>query len=129
MARIDLWFLLLATVCLVGGVSMGIGMGISQDFSLTPVHVHVNLVGWASLALFGLTYRAWPEMREGVWAKAHFVISAPATVAFPGGIYLAISHQDPTLAIVSSLLWLCGVLIFLGKLIGLALAPPAMPAE
>ena len=30
---------------------MGLMMGASQDFTLRPVHVHVNLLGWTTLAL------------------------------------------------------------------------------
>jgi hypothetical protein len=48
-ARI-IW-LKLAALYLVIGVAMGIIMGDSQDFTLRPVHAHVNLVGWAILAL------------------------------------------------------------------------------
>ncbi|MBW8270666.1 hypothetical protein [Caldovatus aquaticus] len=120
MARIDIWFLLLATLCLTTGVSLGIVMGIRHDFALAPVHAHTNLVGWASLALFGLTYRAWPGLREGWSARLHFVLSAPAAVLFPAGIYLAILHGEPLLAILASFLWLGGVLTFLGKLVRLA---------
>ena len=129
MPRIDIWFLLLATLCLAVGVSMGIVMGITQDFSLAPVHVHVNLVGWASLALFGLTYRAWPELHVGGWARAHFFLTAPTALLFPLGIYIVMRYQHPLLAIITSLLWLSGVLVFLGKLVCLARAPRATLAE
>ncbi len=30
------------------GMGLGIFMGISHDFSLTPVHAHVNLLGWVT---------------------------------------------------------------------------------
>jgi len=122
MARIDIRFLLLATVCLTAGVSMGIVMGIRHDFSLAPVHAHLNLLGWTSLGLFGLAYRAWPDLREGWSARLHFVLSAPAAVLFPIGIYLSIMHEQPMLAIIGALLWLGGGLTFLAKLARLALA-------
>ncbi len=48
----------LASVTAVIGVSLGIYMGIAHDFTLTPVHAHVNLLGWVSLCLMGLYYRA-----------------------------------------------------------------------
>jgi len=120
MARIDIWFLLLATCCLTAGVSMGIWMGIAHDFSLAPVHAHLNLLGWASLALFGLAYRAWPVLREGWSARLHFVLSAPAAALFPFGIWIAITQQNPMVAIIAAFLWLGGVLTFLGKLVHLA---------
>lgn len=123
MARLDLWFLLLAALCLACGVALGIVMGIAHDFSLAPVHAHLNLVGWASLALFGLTYRAFPEvkaMRRA--ALLHFAFSAPAAVLFPAGIWLAVTRDAPQLAIVAALLWFAGVLVFVSSLARAALA-------
>jgi len=35
------------------GVSLGIYMGASHDHTLKPVHAHINLLGWASMALIG----------------------------------------------------------------------------
>ncbi|MDP3521716.1 MAG: hypothetical protein Q8S02_13935 [Hydrogenophaga sp.] len=42
-----------AVVYFVIGVGMGIYMGASHDHTLKPVHAHVNLLGWASMALIG----------------------------------------------------------------------------
>jgi hypothetical protein len=122
MPRIDLWFLLLASICLASGVSLGIAMGILHDFSLAPVHAHLNLLGWASLALFGLSYRAWPEMAASRLARVHFALSAPAAVVFPFGVYLAIAHQFPIVAILAAFVWLAGVGVFMAGLARLALA-------
>jgi hypothetical protein len=123
MPNISLWFLAAASACLVGGTSLGIAMGISHDFSLAPVHAHLNLLGWASLALMGLTYRAWPELaRNRKAALAQFVLSAGAAVVFPLGIWLAITRHNPALAIVVALVWLAGALLFLGRLLALAWA-------
>ncbi len=51
MPSIALMYMTSAAACLVAGVTMGIVMGITHDFALAPVHVHLNLLGWASLAL------------------------------------------------------------------------------
>lgn len=123
MRRIDLGFLLLASASLVGGVSLGIWMGIAHDFRLAPVHAHLNLLGWASLALFGLVYRCYPELAAGRAARVHFGLAAPAAVLFPLGIFLAITQGQPGLAILAALLWLGGALIFLAGLARLAFAP------
>jgi len=125
MRRIDLSFLLLATLCLTAGVSLGIWMGIAHDFALAPVHAHLNLLGWASLALFGLAYRAWPVMAASPLALVHFCLSAPAAVLFPAGIWFAIARHQPGLAIAAALLWLAGVLVFLAGLVRVLLREPA----
>ncbi len=61
MPRLPLLFLATAAFCLVCGVGMWIAMGMAHDFHLEPVHAHLNLLGWTSLALMGLTYRANPN--------------------------------------------------------------------
>ena len=80
MKRVDIYFLLLATVLLVCGAGLGIKMGVAEDFTLAPVHAHINLAGWASLALFGLTYRAYPQLAERRLALFHFILSATGAV-------------------------------------------------
>src|SRR6478735_11209231 len=62
MRRIDRYFLLLSSVFLILGVSLGIGMGIAHDFQYAPVHAHINLLGFVSLAVFGIVYRLYPEL-------------------------------------------------------------------
>lgn len=117
--RIDLQFLLAAVLLLICGVSLGIVMGAKQDFQLAPVHAHINLVGWASLALFGLVYRAYPELAERKLARVHFWIAVPAAILFPIGIGLSLLREQPGLAIFASLLWLLGVLVFLVQIVSL----------
>jgi hypothetical protein len=119
MKRVDLYFLLLATILLICGAVLGIGMGMREDFQLVPVHAHLNLAGFASLALFGLTYRAYPELAATGLARYHFFVSATASVLLPIGIGLAVLRSSPGLAIVASMLWLLGVLIFLVQLLRL----------
>jgi hypothetical protein len=119
MKRIDVYFLLLATILLICGAVLGIVMGAQENFQLTPVHAHLNLAGWASLALFGLTYRAYPELAGNRLAGLHFVVSASGSVLLPIGIGFAVLRNQPTLAIVASILWLFGVLLFLAQLVRL----------
>ena len=116
MKRIDIYFLLLATILLLVGAGLGIKMGVSQDFQLTPVHAHLNLVGWASLALFGIVYRAYPQLAERRLAVLHFILSATGAVLLPVGIGFAILRGQPSLAILASVLWVSGVLAFLVQL-------------
>lgn len=119
MKRVDVYFLLLACILLICGATLGIVMGAREDFQLVPVHAHLNLAGWASLALFGLTYRAYPEIAATSLARYHFVVSGIASVLLPIGIGLAVLRNSPGLAIASSILWLLGVLMFLVQLIRL----------
>jgi hypothetical protein len=45
----------LFVVALLGGF-----MGMTQQFTLAPVHAHLLLLGWASLALAGIVYHLYP---------------------------------------------------------------------
>lgn len=65
-------WLKLAGLYLVIGVVMGIAMGASQNFVLRPVHAHVNLLGWATLALSGLIYSIYPQAAHNLLARLHF---------------------------------------------------------
>ena len=113
MKKVDVYFLTLAVVLLLCGVLLGIHMAMTQNFQLTPVHAHLNLAGWASLALFGLTYRAYPELKARALARYHFFISGIAGALIGPGIYLAVTGKTEGLAIGASLLWLIGVILFL----------------
>jgi hypothetical protein len=78
-----LW-LKLAVVYLIAGISLGIAMGATENFLLRPVHAHLNLLGWATLALAGLIYSVYPEAGESRLAKIHFWlhnISLPVMMA------------------------------------------------
>jgi hypothetical protein len=82
----------------LAGMSLGIYMGIAQDHSLTPIHAHLNLIGWVGMFLFGLYYRAHPEAapslakyQAGTMAVGYLamtaglasLIAAPVALAFP----------------------------------------------
>ena len=47
------WFCV-AVAYFVCAVTLGIVMGASGDHTLMPVHAHLNLLGWVTMALFGL---------------------------------------------------------------------------
>ena len=78
MKNISQWFLRLSILYLIAGVSLGIFMAASHDHSMDPVHAHLNLLGWVTMALFGLFYRAWPEAAASRLAKVHFWLYVPA---------------------------------------------------
>ena len=125
MRRTDTIFLLLAALCLVVGMSLGIGMGLAHDFVLAPVHAHLNLVGWATLALFGLAYRGWPELAASPLARLHLALSGSGAVTLPGGIGLALLHGWAALPVLGALLSLAGALIFLVNLLRVVARPGA----
>ncbi len=73
-------FLRLAVIYLLIGVTLGIVMLIDGDVTFKPVHAYLNLLGWASMGLFGLWYRSAPASAETGLAKTHFWLY---NIAFP----------------------------------------------
>ncbi len=73
-------FLRLAVIYLLIGVTLGIVMSAGSDYTFRPVHAHLNLLGWASMGLFGLWYRMVPAAAETRLAKVHFWLY---NIAFP----------------------------------------------
>ena len=70
--RLSNAFLRLAVVFILIGVGLGYYMGSTQNFTAAPVHAHINLLGWVSMFLYGLFYRANPDAAEGLLPKVHF---------------------------------------------------------
>ena len=128
MVRIDVSFLLLAALCLLVGLSLGMGMGIAHDFQLAPVHAHLNLVGFVLPSIFGLTYRAYPALARSRLALPHLALSGVGAVVLPVGIYFAVIHGFPVIAITGAFIVFGGVATFFANLlVNLALSPSRAP--
>lgn len=94
MKNMSNWFLRLAVLYLIAGVVLGLFMAASHDFSMRPVHAHLNLLGFVLLSLFGLFYRAFPAAVQTILAKMHFGIYVPAH--FVQMISLALYYRGHT---------------------------------
>ena len=83
MKRIDSTYVAIGASWLVLGMLLGIGMGAANDFKFMPVHAHINLIGFACHAIFGMAYRHWPTMKVSRLAPYQFwifVIATPVTL-------------------------------------------------
>ncbi len=56
----------------LGGMMLGLYMGIEQEFLFVQVHVLVNLLGWVTLALYGLVYQVAPSLAAGRLPRLQF---------------------------------------------------------
>jgi hypothetical protein len=65
-------FLQIAVIYLVIGATLGLYMGITQVFVYAPVHAHLLLLGWASMALAGVIYHLYPAAAATTLARVHF---------------------------------------------------------
>jgi hypothetical protein len=68
------------------GMAFGIFMGITLDFVLAPAHAHLNLLGFVTMFLSALYYRAFPIAASSRLARYQAVISVVGAILFPTGI-------------------------------------------
>jgi cbb3-type cytochrome oxidase subunit 1 len=97
-----LWFIRIAVVYLFAGALLGLVMGITQRFTLVPVHAHVLLLGWASLALAGVVYHLYPAASRTRLARLHFWLHNAGLPVFMIGLGLVLSGTASLLPVVAA---------------------------
>jgi hypothetical protein len=101
--RYDLIFLTTALLCLLVGEGVGIYMGMAQNFLLSPAHAHLNVLGWVTLAAFGLMHRAYPGLAGSRLAAPQCALAVASNIAMPTGLALMLLDVDTTLLKIASL--------------------------
>jgi hypothetical protein len=117
--RISDFCFAVAALCALGGMALGIVMGISQDFTLAPAHAHLNLLGWVTMAIYGLYHRG--AGRTGGfagWLQVGSGAVGALLMSVGLGVYLATGSDSlAPLVIAGSLLVVASMLMFLGLVI------------
>ena len=108
-------FLFFATgaIAVTIGMGWGIMMSASTDHTLAPAHAHLNLIGWATMGLFGLYYHAVPQAAETALARIHYAVALLGLLIIVPGIVRAVQQTGETLAKIGSALTMVSMLIFL----------------
>ncbi|TNC67213.1 hypothetical protein [Rubellimicrobium roseum] len=106
-------FFLAAVLCVTGGMIWGLQMAASNDHSMVGAHAHLNLVGWATMALFGLYYRVTPQAARGWLPRVHAALAIPGVLVMVPGIAIATTGGSPGLAIAGSFLTFGSMVVFL----------------
>jgi hypothetical protein len=116
MKRISDRFLQLGVLGAIIGMAMGTVMGVTEDFALAPAHAHMNLLGWASMMIYGLFYRVAPEAGATRLAALHFWLATMGLVIFfPSLVCKLLGAYLPAADIglgIGSLLSLASILLF-----------------
>jgi hypothetical protein len=114
-------FIVMGAVYLLVGIVMGSYMGGSGDHSLSPVHAHINLLGFTLMTVFGIGYRMIPGLAEGTLPKIHFWLHQVGALGLLVGLFLMMSGRVDGAAIgpvfpvlegailLGAVLWLVGV--------------------
>lgn len=96
-------WLKLSVLYLIVGVAMGIFMGASHNFTLRPVHAHVNLLGFTTLALAGLIYSVFPDAGASKLATIHFWLMNLALPVMMGSLAaMLLGHTAVLPALIAS---------------------------
>ena len=106
-------FFLSAALYVFAGMLLGLHMAAAGDHSLAPVHAHLNLAGWTSMALFGLYYHSVPAAAETRLARVHFWIATIGLWMFVPGIAIAQSGATELPAIAGSFVVLASMTLFI----------------
>ena len=104
-------FLSAATYALVG-MGLGIFMAASQDHTLATAHAHLNLIGWVSLALFGVYYHLVPSAAASRLGRIHAVLATIGLWLIVPGIALVYLTGFEGLAVAGSLVTITAMALF-----------------
>lgn len=102
-------FFLSGIADLLAGMVGGMLLGASRAFERAPVHTSLDLMGWVSMALCDLYYKATPAA-----ARAHFVLATAGVWLLSLGLVLAVGAGVEVLATAGAVLSLAVMLVPLG---------------
>lgn len=118
MPRVSAAFFVTGGLLLLGGMILGEYMGAHQDFTLSPLHAHINLLGWVTLALYGTFYALTKDTYSPRLAWINFVLSTVGVLTMIPALALLLTAPNgaakygPLAGIAGSIAML-GLLVFL----------------
>lgn len=110
-------FLRLAVVTAVVGMIWGNVMGATHDHSASSAHAHLNLLGWVSMAVYGLFYRVAPQAARGVLPMTHFWLSLLGLVMMIPALAVILTQYEPLLAVAIPVAGLSGLVVLLSMVL------------
>lgn len=112
MAKLPLAFFSTAALCVVAGMVWGIIMAASGDHGMMPAHAHLNLMGWATLALMGSFYALTGKSDRLGWVN-YWLSTLGVVVSIPSlAMVLAGNQAAEKGATAGAILALLGMLVF-----------------
>lgn len=131
-SRLGIAWFRIAIIYLIVGITLGIVMGATQQFTMRPVHAHLNLVGWATGALAGLLYLFFPHAAQSRLGKAHFILHNVGVPVMMAALAIVLTGNTAVipLLIAGELATAAGVLAFAANLmLNVKAAPRGEPAR
>ncbi len=94
-------FLKIAVIYLFLGALLGGYMGATENYAMAPVHAHVALLGWASLAFAGVIYHLYPNAALTLLARIHFWLHNIGLPFFMVGLGVVLTGHPAAIPVVS----------------------------
>jgi cbb3-type cytochrome oxidase subunit 1 len=111
---LSIWYFRTAILFLIAGICLGLYMSITHEFAATGAHAHINLLGWVTMAIFGIYYALNPGQAASRIARLQYFIYTLGILVMAPSLFLMLSGNpamEPLVAI-SSLVTFSGVLLF-----------------
>ncbi|HSC18868.1 MAG TPA: hypothetical protein VLC74_08140 [Rhizomicrobium sp.] len=118
MPRVSAAFFVTGGLLLLTGMMLGEYMGAHEDFALSPLHAHINLLGWVTLALYGTFYTLTKDTYSPRLAWTNYILSSAGVLAMIPMLALLLTAPDGAkkygpLAGAAGGIALLGLLVFL----------------
>lgn len=111
--KVQTLFFATAALAALIGMLWGIHMSANHDYALSPAHGHLNLIGFAVMAVYGTYYALTPEAAESMLSKIHYLLALAGLILIVPGIVLALHGTSEVLAKTGSVLTLLSMALFL----------------
>src|SRR4051812_48946221 len=82
----------MGVLCLLIGLTAGMALSVAHDFQLALLHAGLGLIGFASLSVFGLSYKLYPALQRSRPTVPHLATSSLGALVFPFAIDIAMRH-------------------------------------
>lgn len=109
----SLTWLRLAVVYFFVAVALGIWMGATGNHMLLPVHAHLNLLGWVSMAIFWMVGQSFPGTQAGPMARVQFWLYNLGVPVMLTSLALRIHGRDGLEPLIGVASMAIGVSVFL----------------
>src|SRR4051812_6235001 len=118
MPRVSAAFFAIGGLLLLSGMLLGEYMGAHENFTLSPLHAHINLLGWVTLALYGTFYTLTKDTYSPRLAWTNFALSTAGVLAMIPALALLLTAPNGAekygeLAGIAGGIAMLGLLVFL----------------
>lgn len=98
MPRVSAAFFATGVLCIFAGGLIGMWMANGRNGAYAGIHVHLNLVGWATMGLCGTFYALTKDTMSVRFAWINYaVLTAGILVFFPAYALFIAGNSNPTL--------------------------------